>query len=52
MPSKIELIVELRSKATKYRALGRQTTDDETAHEIFTLAAELEQQAREMEQNE
>ena len=52
MPSKIELIAELRSKAAKYRALGRQTTDDETAHEIFTLAAELEQQALDMEQSQ
>jgi hypothetical protein len=37
---------ELRDKAAKYRAIARQTTDDETANSIFKLAAELEQQAR------
>jgi F420-dependent methylenetetrahydromethanopterin dehydrogenase len=44
-------IPELRAKAAEYRALARQTADDESAHEIFSLAAELEQQARDIEQN-
>jgi|GraSoiStandDraft_17_1057272.scaffolds.fasta_scaffold3041173_1 hypothetical protein len=42
-------IKELRDKAAKYRALARQTGDDETANSTFKLAAELERQARDME---
>jgi hypothetical protein len=41
-------IKALRDKAAKYRALARQTTDDETANRIFKLASELEQQARDL----
>jgi hypothetical protein len=41
---------ELRDKAAKYRAMARQSNDDETANAIFQLAAELEQQARDIEQ--
>jgi hypothetical protein len=50
MPSKTELIAELRDKASKYRAHARRLNDDEAAHRIFQLAADLEQQARDMEQ--
>jgi hypothetical protein len=51
MPSK--LAAELRDKASKYRALARLlSNDDEAAHGIFELAAELEQQARDIEQAE
>jgi hypothetical protein len=45
-------IPELRAKAAKYRALARQSNDDEAAQGIFELAAELEQQARDIEQDE
>ena len=50
MPSKNERVAVLRAKAAKYRSMGRQRTDDKAAHEAFTLAAELEQQARDIEQ--
>jgi hypothetical protein len=43
---------ELRAKAGKYRALARQSNDDEAAQGIFELACELEQQARDMEKAE
>jgi hypothetical protein len=49
--SKEQNIAELRARAAKYRAFARQATDDLTAREVFTLAAELEQQARDIEQN-
>ena len=39
---------ELRGKAAKYRALARGLNDNETANEIFKLAAELEKQARDI----
>jgi hypothetical protein len=39
---------ELRDKAAKYRAFARATDHDETANRIFQLAAELEQQARDV----
>jgi hypothetical protein len=52
MPSKIERVAELRDKASKYRALARQSNDDKAAQGIFELAAELEQQARDMEKEE
>ena len=42
-------VKELREKASKYRALARQTTDSDDANLIFRLAAELEQQAHDME---
>jgi hypothetical protein len=45
-------IAELRAKAAKYRALGRQSADDKTAHEAFALAAKLEQQARDEEEGQ
>jgi hypothetical protein len=41
---------DLKNKAARYRALARQSGDDEAAHAIFGLAAELEQQARDMDQ--
>jgi hypothetical protein len=41
---------ELRAEAVKYRAIARRSNDEETAHGIFSLAAQLEQQARDMEQ--
>jgi hypothetical protein len=44
-------IKELREKAAKYRAIARQTIDPEAARELFELTAELEQQARDMEQD-
>jgi hypothetical protein len=43
-------VAELRAKAAEYRALARQSNDEEAAHEIFQRAAELEQQARDMDQ--
>jgi hypothetical protein len=43
-------IAELRAEAAKYRAMARQSDDDETAHGIFALAAQIEQQARDIEQ--
>jgi hypothetical protein len=43
-------VKELRDKAAKYRAIARQTVDSETARKIFELTAELEQQARDMDQ--
>jgi hypothetical protein len=42
---------DLKDKAAKYRAIARQSTDDETANRIFKLAAELEQQARTIDQD-
>jgi hypothetical protein len=48
--NKLQRIAELRAKAAKYRAMARQSNDDETAHGIFKLAAELEQQACDMDQ--
>jgi hypothetical protein len=50
--SKKQDVAGLRAKAARYRAMARQSDDDATAHEIFTLAAELEQQARNIEQGE
>jgi hypothetical protein len=43
-------VKELRDEAAKYRAIARRTNDDETANRVFKLAAELEQQARDIEQ--
>jgi hypothetical protein len=42
---------ELRDKAKRYRSLARQSGDEETANRIFKLAAELEQQAHDMERD-
>jgi hypothetical protein len=49
---KKQRIAELRAEAAKYRAVARQSNDEETAPGIFRLAAQLEQQARDMEQDE
>jgi hypothetical protein len=46
--SKEQEAIRLRAKAAKYRALGRLSNDDTTAHEILSLAAQLEQQARDL----
>jgi hypothetical protein len=43
---------ELRDKARRYRAIARQSTDDETANRMFKLAAELEEQARDVKPDE
>jgi hypothetical protein len=44
-------LAEVKAKAARYRALARNSNDDLTAHDIFALAAELEQQARGLERN-
>jgi hypothetical protein len=46
-----QIITELRTRAAKCRAYARQSDDDEEAHEIFQLAAQLGQQARDLEQS-
>jgi len=46
---KKESVVELQAKAAKYRAIARQSNDEKAAHEIFALAAEIEQKARDTE---
>jgi hypothetical protein len=38
----------LRNQARSYRAIARASDDDETANRLFTLAAELEEQARDV----
>jgi hypothetical protein len=43
---------EFRDKAKRYRAMARQSTDDETANCMFKLAAELEEQARDVKPDE
>jgi hypothetical protein len=43
---------ELKRKAAKYRAMARQSTDDEDANRLFRLAAELEEQARDLKPDE
>jgi hypothetical protein len=43
-------VKELRAKAAKYRAIARQTIDPQAARRILELTQELEQQARDMEQ--
>jgi hypothetical protein len=48
--SKKQRVAELRARAAKSRVIARQSNDEEEAHRIFKLAAELEQQARDMEQ--
>jgi hypothetical protein len=48
--TKKQRIAELRAEASKYRAMARQSNDEETAHGIFALAGQLEQQARDIEQ--
>jgi hypothetical protein len=42
-------VQNLRDKASRYRAIARQTIDPEAARRIFELTEELEQQARDME---
>lgn len=46
--SKEQEAAKLRAKAAKHRALARASNDDATVHEIFALAAEIEQQARDL----
>jgi hypothetical protein len=48
--SKKQRVAELRAKAAQYRAIARQSDDEDTAHGIFRLAAQLEQQARDLDQ--
>jgi hypothetical protein len=43
-------VAELRAKAAEHRVVARHSSDEETATEIFRLAAELERQARKIEQ--
>jgi hypothetical protein len=50
--SKKQDIAELRAQAAKCRATARQSNDDEEDCRIFLLAAKLEQQARDIEQQE
>jgi hypothetical protein len=50
--SKKTILAELRAKAAERRAQARRSDDQEAANEIFKSAAELEQQARDMEQGE
>ena len=42
---------EFRDKARRYRTLAQKTGDDEAANRTSELAAQPEQQARDMEQN-
>ena len=49
--SKKQKAAELRAKAAKYRTDARQSDDQEAAYGIFQLAAKLEQQARDIEQD-
>jgi hypothetical protein len=46
--SKEQTTARLRARAAKYRILARASNDDETASAGFKLAAELEQQARDL----
>ena len=41
---------ELERKAAKYRQMARQITDKQTADRIFALAKELEEQAKQQQQ--
>ena len=50
--SKEQEVAELRARAAKYRAVARAANDDVTAYEIFTLAAQLEQRARDLDNGE
>ena len=43
---------ELRDQAKTYRAMARQSTNDENASRLFKLAAELEEQARDVKSDE
>jgi hypothetical protein len=43
-------VAELRAKAAKYRAIGRAAIDNAAVHAALKLAAELEAQARKIEQ--
>jgi hypothetical protein len=50
--SKEQKVAELRAKAAEYRVLARHSNDSKAAPEIFVGAAELEQQARDIELGE
>jgi hypothetical protein len=50
--TKQQRVAELRAMAAEYRASARQSNDEEKAPGIFELAAKLEKQARDMEQEE
>lgn len=50
MPERRKKVKELRLKMDKYRALARMVTDQITKRRIIELTAELEQQARDIEQ--
>jgi hypothetical protein len=50
--SKKQDIAALKAKAAKCRATARQSDDMDEAHRTFKLAAKLEKQARDMEQDE
>jgi F420-dependent methylenetetrahydromethanopterin dehydrogenase len=45
-------VAEVRNKAAKQRVIARECNDGQKAHEIFKRAADLEQQARDIEKNE
>jgi hypothetical protein len=49
--SRPQIITELRTRAAMCRAYARRSDDDEGAHGIFLLAAEIEKQARDLEQS-
>jgi hypothetical protein len=44
--------LQLRDQAKRYRATARASTDDKTANRMFKLAAELEEQARDVKPDE
>ena len=50
MPERRGKVRELRMKMDKYRALAHMVTDETTQRRIMELTAELEQQARYIEQ--
>lgn len=50
MPERRIKVRELRLKMDRYRTLARMVTDEMTQHRIMELTAELEQQARDIEQ--
>jgi hypothetical protein len=56
MAGRLELLLgetrEQRPSETEFVAIARQTIDPKAARRIFELTAELEQQARDMEQGE
>lgn len=50
MPERRKKVRDLRLKMDKYRALARMVTDEITQLRIMELTAELEQQAKDIEQ--